>query len=144
MAAGEAFSRDQLERLRRARDAAERQTGVRFSIRVGAIDGDPKLVAEQALANLVASTRDEAVLLLVSPGDRIVHVMTTAGAKRRISDHAAGLAVLTMTSSFAVGDLVGGIVNGLRQLADAAGPPAGEHSRPGARLPAPVEQPSAH
>ncbi len=29
--------------------------------------------------------------------------------------------VLTMTAAFAVGDLVGGIVNGLRQLSDAAG-----------------------
>lgn len=139
MATGEAFSRDQLDRLNRAREAAERQTGVRFSIRIGAIDGDPKLAAETMLANQVGSPRDEAVLLLISPGQRIVHVMTTAGAKRRISDHAAGLAVLTMTSSFAVGDLVGGIVNGLRQLADAAGPRAGEHSRTAARRPATVD-----
>jgi hypothetical protein len=32
-----------------------------------------------------------------------------------------------MTGSFAVGDLVGGIVNGLRQLSDQAGHP---HHRP--------------
>lgn len=133
VAAGEAFSRDQLERLERARAAAEQQTGIRFAVRIGAIDGEPELVAEQILANLVPTPRAEAVLLLVSPGDRLVHVATTAGAKRRISDQVAGLAVLTMTSSFTVGDLVGGIVSGLRQLADAAGAPAGGHTRPGAR-----------
>ena len=33
-----------------------------------------------------------------------------------------------MTSSFSVGDLVGGIVTGVRQLADAAGPPAAAES----------------
>ena len=59
----------------------------------------------------------------MAPGARRVDVMTTQYAKRRITDQAAGLAVLTMTSAFAVGDLIGGIVNGLRQLSDAAGRP---------------------
>jgi hypothetical protein len=141
VAAGEAFSRDQLERLERARAAAEQQTGLRFGVRIGAIDGDPALVAEQILANMVSSPRAEAVLLLVSPGDRLAHVATTAGARRRVSDQAAGLAVLTMTSSFTVGDLVGGIVNGLRQLADAAGGPSGGHVRTTKR---PAVNSSAH
>jgi hypothetical protein len=65
--------------------------------------------------------------------------MTTQTAGRRITDHAAGLVVLSMTSAFAVGDLVGGIVNGLRQLSDAAGrPPVGPHGhlgRPSGRSP---------
>ncbi len=133
VAVGEAFSHDQTDRLERARAAAEQQTGIAFAVRIGAIDGEPDLVAEQILANQVPNPRVEAVLLLVSPGDRLVHVATTAGAKRRVSDQIAGLAVLTMTSSFTVGDLVGGIVNGLRQLADAAGAPSGAHTRPGAR-----------
>ncbi|MDP9429273.1 MAG: DUF5130 domain-containing protein, partial [Actinomycetota bacterium] len=34
-------------------------------------------------------------------------------------------AVLSMTNAFASGDLVGGIVNGLRQLSDQAGHPRG-------------------
>ena len=43
-------------------------------------------------------------------------------------DRACALAVLSMTGSFAAGDLVGGIVNGLRQLSDQAGhPPALRH-----------------
>ena len=38
--------------------------------------------------------------------------MTSPAARRRISDHAAGLAVLSMVSSFGVGDIVGGIIAG--------------------------------
>ncbi|WP_250279323.1 DUF5130 family protein [Frankia sp. Cppng1_Ct_nod] len=124
MVRGEAFTHDQLDRLDRARVAAEIQTGVRFAVRVGEVDGDADRFAEEALANLVDLPRNPAVLVLVSPGQRFTQIMTTLGAKSRITDQAAGLAVLTMTSSFALGDLVGGIVNGLRQLADAAGPPA--------------------
>jgi hypothetical protein len=121
VAAGEAFTRDQHERLERARRAAESQTGMRFWLRVGEFDGNLRLEAEHWLANLIDSTREAAVLLLVAPGERRIEVMTTQHAKRRITDAAAGLSVLTMTSSFAVGDLVGGITNGLRQLSDAAG-----------------------
>ena len=64
----------------------------------------------------------------VSPGDRRVEIVSTPAARRRLPDHVAGLAVLSMTSSFGVGDLVGGIVTGVRQLADAAGPPAAAES----------------
>jgi uncharacterized membrane protein YgcG len=64
-----------------------------------------------------------AVLLAVSPGQRVVEVVTGAAAARRIPDRACALAVLSMTNSFSAGDLVGGIVNGLRQLSDQAGHP---------------------
>ena len=124
MAAGEAFTREQHERLERARRGAETETGIRFWLRVGELDTDPRLQAEHLLANLVQSPRDEAVLILVAPGARRVEIMSTHSARRRITDQAAGLVVLTMTSSFAVGDLIGGIVNAFRQLADAAGRPA--------------------
>jgi hypothetical protein len=65
------------------------------------------------------------VLIAVSPGQRVVEVVTGAAAARRIPDRACALAVLSMTGSFAAGDLVGGIVNGLRQLSDQAGHPSG-------------------
>jgi hypothetical protein len=65
------------------------------------------------------------VLIAVSPGQRVVEVVTGAGAGRRLPDRACALAVLSMTGSFAAGDLVGGIVNGLRQMSDQAGHPAG-------------------
>lgn len=121
MAAGEAFSREQRERLERAVDAAERQTGIRFWVRVGTLGSDPSLDAESTLANLLDGRHDSGVLLLVGPEERQLEIMISPTARRRISDQAAGLAVLTLTSSFSIGDLVGGILNGLRQLADSAG-----------------------
>ncbi len=130
MAAGEAFTREQHERVERARRSAESQTGLHFWVRVGEFDGDPRLEAEHLLANLTENTREAGVLILVAPGRRIVEIMTTAAAKRRITDQAAGLVVLTMTAAFGVGDLVGGLVNGLRQLADAAGARGQEAAAP--------------
>ena len=65
------------------------------------------------------------MLIAVSPGQRVVEVVTGASAARRLPDRACALAVLSMTSSFASGDLVGGLVNGLRQLSDQAGRPLG-------------------
>ena len=47
--------------------------------------------------------------------------MTGPAARRRVPDRVAALAVLSMTSAFAGGDLAGGIVDGLRQIAEAAG-----------------------
>jgi uncharacterized membrane protein YgcG len=122
--AGEAFTREQHERLENARRAAEAQTGIAFWLRVGEIDADLRLESERLLVNLVDNPHDEGVLLLIAPGARRVEIMSTPAARRRITDQAAGLVVLAMTSSFAVGDLVGGIVNAFRQLADAAGRPA--------------------
>ena len=47
--------------------------------------------------------------------------------QQEIANEGAALAVLSMTTAFAGGDLVGGIVNGLRQLADQAGRPTRKH-----------------
>ncbi|WP_462188115.1 MULTISPECIES: DUF5130 family protein [unclassified Frankia] len=122
MATGEPFTHEQLDRLNRARELAETHTGIHVSIRIGAVRGDARLAAERILANLVDDAgRDAAVLILVSPGQRFVRIATTPAAKKRIGDSAAGLAALTMASSFALGGLVGGLIAGIRQLADAAG-----------------------
>jgi hypothetical protein len=124
VAAGEAFSPEQRARIDHAIASAESVTGLRFALRIGELDPEPRLEGERLLAHIAANPRDGVVLILVSPGDRRVEIVSTPAARRRLPDHAAGLAVLSMTSSFGVGDLVGGVVTGVRQLADAAGPPA--------------------
>ncbi|CUU53969.1 TLP18.3, Psb32 and MOLO-1 founding protein of phosphatase [Parafrankia irregularis] len=124
MAPGEAFTPEQADRLERARQAAQSQSGIRFAVRIGGLGDDPLLTAERLLGGLADGHDDEAVLIAVSPGQRFVQIVTTPAARKRVSDAAAGLATLAMTSSFALGDLVGGVVTGLRQLADAAGAPA--------------------
>ena len=63
----------------------------------------------------------DAVLLVVAPGQRRVEVVTGPGVRRRVPDRVCALAVLSMTTAFGGGDLGGGIIEGLRQLADSAG-----------------------
>jgi hypothetical protein len=112
---------EQRERVEQARRQAEQTTGMRFWVRIGPFSMDPRIEAERLLTNLIDEPHVPGVLIMLGPGERRLEVMTTAAAKRRLSDSAVGLAVLTMTSSFGVGDLVGGLLNGLRQLADGAG-----------------------
>jgi uncharacterized membrane protein YgcG len=93
--------------------------------------------AERLLTNLIEDPHDAGVLILVGPGERRLEIMTSAAAKRRLPDSAVGLAVLTMSSSFGVGDLVGGLVNGLRQLSDSAGHGEAGQRRESGRSPLP-------
>jgi hypothetical protein len=118
---GDGLRPEQRERIEHARHAAEEATGMRFWVRIGPFSMDPRIEAERLLTNLIEDPHQAGVLILLGPEERRLEVMTTAAAKRRLPDSAVGLAVLTMTSSFGVGDLVGGLLNGLRQLSDSAG-----------------------
>jgi uncharacterized membrane protein YgcG len=139
VASGDGLKPDQRERIERARKAAEQATGMRFWVRVGPFSMEPRLQAERLLTNLIEDPHEAGVLILLGPEERRLEVMTTASAKRRLHDSAVGLAILTMTSSFGVGDLVGGLLNGLRQLSDSAGhgePATGSTHRESGRSPA--------
>jgi hypothetical protein len=108
--------RDDVERARRI---AEGDTGLRFSVYVGALGADSRASAvalHAALTDPVSS-----VLVAVDPGARRVEVVTGSMSRRWLDDRGCALAVLAMTTSFSAGDLAGGIVNGLRAL--------GEHAR---------------
>ncbi|TFV51506.1 DUF5130 family protein [Blastococcus sp. TF02A_35] len=119
----EVFSYRELARLDEALTMSSRETGLRFTLYVGELRKPTRTHAEELHARSGPDASD-AVLIAVSPGQRVVEVVTGAGAGRRLPDRACALAVLSMTSSFANGDLVGGVVNGLRQLSDQAGHPA--------------------
>ena len=121
------FSWQELARLDEALTMSSRETGLRFTLYVGDL-GKPTRTTAESLHARSAADPAESVLIAISPGQRVVEVVTGAGAARRLPDRACALAVLSMTVSFAAGDLVGGIVNGLRQLSDQAGhPPALRH-----------------
>lgn len=104
--------------------AAERVTGLRFAVYLGELGadlgGDVDTGAREAHAALGAEA-PVAALLAVSPGQRVVQVVTGGEAARRISDRSARLAVLATVASVSQGDLLGGLVNGIRTLADQAG-----------------------
>jgi hypothetical protein len=117
------FSYQELARLDEALTMSSRETGLRFTLYIGDLGRQTRNQAEELHARS-GDHPSESVLLAVSPGQKVVEVVTGAGAARRLPDRACALAVLSMTGSFAAGDLVGGIVNGLRQLSDQAGHPA--------------------
>ena len=114
------FPPRQLARLDEALTMSSRETGLDFSVYVGGLDEPTREAAERLHAGLGA-TAPETVLVAVSPGQRVVHVVTGELSARRLPDRACALAVLSMEASFSGGDLVGGVVNGLRMLSDQAG-----------------------
>jgi len=117
------FSFQELARLDEALTMSSRETGLRFTLYVGDLGKLTRIRAEEMFGQS-GDHLAESVLIALSPGQRVVEVVTGAGAARRLPDRACALAVLSMTGSFAAGDLVGGIVNGLRQMSDQAGHPA--------------------
>jgi uncharacterized protein DUF5130 len=115
------FTWQELARLDEALTMSSRETGLRFTIYIGDLGQRTRARAEELHAT--GGDPADSVLIAVSPGQRVVEVVTGAAAARRLPDRACALAVLSMTTSFAGGDLVGGLVNGLRQLSDQAGHP---------------------
>jgi hypothetical protein len=119
---GDAFTNDQIHDLERVVAAADAETDLTFSVYIGGADGDIRDAAE-ALHSQFGATATSTVLVVVSPGDRLLEIVTGEASARRLSDRACALAALSMTTSFAGGDLVGGILTGVRMLAEAAGQP---------------------
>jgi uncharacterized membrane protein YgcG len=113
------FTTPQLLRLDEALRLADRSTGLTFSIYVGDLDEPSRGYAEKLHGQL--ADPDHSVLLAVSPNQRVLEIVTGATARKRIPDRSAKLAALSMTAAFGGGDLTGGIVTGLAQLAEHAG-----------------------
>jgi hypothetical protein len=113
------FTPVQLARLDEALTLASRQTGLRFSVYLGDLGADPDSTAARLHGQIEGSA--EAVLVAVSPEQRVVDVITGSEARVRLPDRGAKLAVMSMVASFKEGDLLGGLLSGLRMLADQAG-----------------------
>lgn len=113
------FTPVQLSRLDEALTLTSRETGLRFSIYLGDLGDDPRDRAAQLHSELEGS--GQAVLVAVSPEQRVVEVLTGAEARIRLPDRGAKLAVMSMLASFKESDLLGGLLSGLRMLADQAG-----------------------
>ncbi len=118
--ADQPLSTTQLELLDDVIREAERFTGLRFSAYLGDMGSDTTAFAQGLLSGL-GSDAPDAVLLAISPGQRVVEVATGGEAARRVSDRAARLAVLAVVASCTDGDLAGALVTGIRILADQAG-----------------------
>jgi len=117
---GEAFTDAQQREISKATASATAQSGLHFSVYVGGIEGEIRDYSER-LHTALGPLTDRAVLIVVSPADRQLEIVTGQVCTRRLSDKACALAALSMTTAFAGGDLVGGLVTGLRMLSEAAG-----------------------
>ncbi len=111
------FSSSQLAALDDALARASRSARLHFGVYLGDLGSDTRSRAEE-LHDLMGDRADHAVLVAVSPGQRVVEVVTGCRALHRLPDGGCKLAVESMVSSFKEGDLAGGLTSGLRILAD--------------------------
>lgn len=115
----------QQERIEHAVSTCRQENGLDVSVLIGDLDladlSGFRAGAERLHAALGQVRSTTAVLLVVAPGQRKVEVVTGPGVRRRVPDRVCALAVLSMTSAFNGGDLAGGVVDALRQIADSAG-----------------------
>jgi uncharacterized membrane protein YgcG len=119
VAAGD-FSSAERYSLDEAIRKAEQQSRAEFSLFVGNAEGDPRAFATQLHNSLVAPSRS--ILIMVDPGARALEIVTGGYVRRTLTDNEVELTALQMQSSFAEGDLVGGLKRGIAMLA--------EHARP--------------
>ena len=111
------FSASQLTRIDEALTMSSRECGLNFSVYVGELSAPTRAHAEALFEQL----SDDAVLVAISPGQRTLHIVTGPKSAERLPNRACALAALAMRAAFTNGDLTGGIVTGLRMLADSAG-----------------------
>ncbi|HAN71638.1 MAG TPA: DUF5130 domain-containing protein [Actinobacteria bacterium] len=98
-------------------DKARTLSGFAFAIYVGPLPAGRASALEQH-----ATLRDPAatVLVAVSPAERLLEIVTGANVAVDLDDQSCRLAALSMTTSFAAGDLVGGLREGCAMLAEHA------------------------
>jgi uncharacterized membrane protein YgcG len=122
----EGLSVSQQERINHAISVCRSENGLDVSLLVGdllldAQDADGFRAGAERLHAALGDRANAAVLIVVAPGQRRVEIVTGPAARRRVPDRVAGLVVLSMVTAFRGGDLAGGLVDGLRQIAQAAG-----------------------
>jgi len=105
---------------------AEQESRFEFSVFVGRAVGDPRAFATQLHNSLVAPSRS--ILIMLDPAARLLEIVTGGVVRRTLTDKEVELTTLQMQSSFANGDLVGGLRRGIQMLADHARAPETLHA----------------
>lgn len=123
MAAGKHLrkpTRRQHRRIEAAVQQAEDATGLDMCVYLGPAEEDARAHAESFFVERGLHERP-AVLLLVAPPQRRVEIVTAPSVRDRLPDAVCEEAVSAMVARFRDGDLTGGLEEGLRRLAAAAG-----------------------
>lgn len=124
MASGDGLDPRSQERIEAAVQRVREENGLDLSVLVGDLSLDDLSqfrAASERLHAALGERSPSAVLIVVAPGQRRVEIVTGPQVRRRVPDRVSALAVLAMTSAFRGGDLTGGILDAVRQIADAAG-----------------------
>lgn len=114
-----ALTPQQADDVRHALTVAERRSGLRFGLFLGEPVGGRRHFAEKLHAALGAEAAG-AVVLFVDVKGCALEIVTGENAGRRIPDAVCGLTAMSMATSFGVGDLAGGLLNGIGALAEQA------------------------
>jgi uncharacterized membrane protein YgcG len=101
-------------RLDAAIRAAEQACRAEISVYLGAAEGDIRDFATSLHNTLVLPSRS--ILILVDPDRRAVEVVTGGQVRRNLPDERTAAIVAEMITSFAAGDLVGGLTVGVERF----------------------------
>lgn len=115
---GRAFTDRQQADIQRVIDQAGAESGLRFSVYVGR--GADDLTFARRAHTAMGREASRTVLIVVDPHARVVEIVTGDHARRFVDDRVCGIAAMSMATSFAVGDLAGGIRSGVSMLAEHA------------------------
>ncbi len=132
MAAGKGLSKRDQKRVAKAVDLAEEYTGLQICVYLGPVRDDTRAHAESMFTEAGLASKP-AVLLLVAPAEQRVEMVTAPDVVDRLPDDACARCINVMTPRFAAGDMSGGLVEGVRRLAQEAGPgttPEGDEELP--------------
>ena len=128
MPAGDPFTPSEREWIKRAVRNADAASGLKFSLFVGVAEEDSRAYAERLHRSL--TDPDHSVLVMCDPEFHKLEIVTGSEARRTLSDLDCRLAAATMQTSFAGGDIVGGLAAGIQQLGEAAHQPKTLHITP--------------
>jgi len=124
--AGDSFTPSQREWLKRAVRNAEAVSGLTFSLFVGVSEEDSRAYAERLHAAL--ADPDHSVLVVCDPEFHKLEIVTGLETRRVLDDLECRLAAAAMQTSFAGGDIVGGLAHGIQHLGEVARQPKTLHA----------------
>ncbi|ABM14838.1 MULTISPECIES: DUF5130 domain-containing protein [Mycolicibacterium] len=97
-----------------------RAAKARFAVYIGDLGADTAATAREILAKV--PTPDNAVLLAVSPDQRAIEVVYGSEVRGRGIEEAAPLGVSAAAASFKEGNLIDGLISGIRVLSAGVSP----------------------
>ncbi|VEG56810.1 protein of uncharacterised function (DUF477) [Mycolicibacterium aurum] len=97
-----------------------RAAKARFAVYIGDLGADSAAAARDILARV--ATPDNAVLLAVSPNQKLIEVVYGSQVKGRGIEEAAPLGVSAAAASFKEGNLIDGLISGIRVLSAGVSP----------------------